>query len=369
MEIEEKYKKIPKCEYFDRCGGCSLQDLDDEFYVNFKKENIVKILQNHHILLKNQPEFVEIGENSRRRASFQVTNDNNLGFFAKKSNNLVKIKHCLMLEKDLENLIQPLQNLLRKLPFKLVSSISVCSYDNIVDVILNLQKDDISLEISELLSEFVRGRSINLSYKFGKNIMPIYLNSSPQLDLGNIKINLPSNVFLQATKKGQKLIVERIIDFARGKNIKNAADFYSGAGVYGFSLLDFVEKIDCFEGDEKMINSINNNAKKQVLTHKITGVGRDLVRSPLQEKELKKYDFVIINPPRNGAKAQILELIKSEIKNIIMISCDLNSFAKDTKILVENGFVLEKLSAIDQFYYTTHIELVATFTKPISTFK
>ena len=94
-----------------------------------------------------------------------------------------------------------------------------------------------------------------------------------------------------------------------------------------------------------------------------------MVRSPLQEKELKKYDFVIINPPRNGAKAQILELIKSEIKNIIMISCDLNSFAKDTKILVENGFVLEKLSAIDQFYYTTHIELVATFTKPISTFK
>lgn len=360
---ESEFRTNPECEYFLRCGGCSLQHLNPDFYLEFKKKNILDSLAKNNIELKEKLEFVEVGKGSRRRVNFQITKDNQLGFFTENSNDLVKINHCLMLEKALSNLILPLQHLLKKLPKNLVSQITGCKFDNVTDVILSLKKGEISLEIIEILTDFAKTQNINLSYFQSQNLTPIYQITKPQLDLGSIKISVPANIFLQATKKGQEEIIKRILQFVSKNNCKNIADFYCGIGTYSFPLLEKANKINAFEGEEKMTNSINSNAKTLNLTHKIIAQTRDLVVSPLQTSELKNFDLAIINPPRNGAKAQILKFVESEIKNIIMVSCNLDSFIQDSKILIENGFKMKKLTAIDQFYYTTHIELIAIFTK------
>ena len=120
-----------------------------------------------------------------------------------------------------------------------------------------------------------------------------------------------------------------------------------------------VKKIDAFEGVEKMTNSINNNAKKHLLSHKLQAFRRDLQKDPILTSELRKYDAIIINPPRNGAESQIQEISQLSKANIIIVSCDFNSFFRDLKILITKGFKLQKLTLIDQFYYTSHIEIVA----------
>ncbi len=112
-----------------------------------------------------------------------------------------------------------------------------------------------------------------------------------------------------------------------------------------------------------MVNIVNINAKKNNLSHKIAAKSRDLAKNPLKNTEFENIDLVLINPPRSGARQQIEEISSSSIKNIIVISCDMKSFCQDAKILVENGFNIDKITIIDQFYYTSHIEIVTIFKK------
>ena len=360
-------RKDAECEYFDRCGGCSLQHLKDDFYLDFKKKNIREAIARNNLDFNDEINFIEIGKNSRRRVSFHVTNDNNLGFFQENSNELVKISHCLMLEKDLSDLIPDLQNLLNNLPSGIIDSISICKFDNVLDVVFGFKKLEISIEVSEKLSEFAeRNGNVNLSSKFTTSITPIFQKFKPRISLGEINIDLPNGVFLQATKKGQEAIIKQISEFVKNNKIENVVDIYSGIGTYGFSILNNVSKISAFEGERRMVNVINKNAKSNIISHKIEAFKRDLDSNPLQEDELHGFDLAIINPPRNGARYQSLKLAKSSIRNIIMVSCDLVTFARDAKILIDSGFKIDKLTSIDQFYYTPHIELVAIFTKELN---
>jgi 23S rRNA (uracil1939-C5)-methyltransferase len=169
-------------------------------------------------------------------------------------------------------------------------------------------------------------------------------------------------VFLQATKLG----LETIIDFIK-KNIindSNIADLYSGCGFYALSIAKFAKKIEAFEGENSMVEIINNNSKNLQLSHKVKGFCRDLFISPLTTQELKKYQTIIINPPRSGAKAQIKQIANcADCQKLIYVSCNPQTFFSDAKIVIERYFKLTKIIAIDQFFLTKHLEVVAVFEK------
>ena len=112
-----------------------------------------------------------------------------------------------------------------------------------------------------------------------------------------------------------------------------------------------------------MIEALNKNATKNNLNQKIQGFEKDLVKNPLLPKELTGQHLAIINPPRNGAQFQTQHLAQSKIKSIIYISCNPAAFAVDAKILLQNGYKITKIKAIDQFVYSHHLELVVAFEK------
>ena len=90
---------------------------------------------------------------------------------------------------------------------------------------------------------------------------------------------------------------------------------------------------------------------------------RDLMREPLVANELKEFDAVVFDPPRAGAEAQARQLAKSTVKTIVAVSCDPASFARDAEILVGGGYKLKSLTAVDQFKWTSHVEIVGTFSR------
>jgi 23S rRNA (uracil1939-C5)-methyltransferase len=90
---------------------------------------------------------------------------------------------------------------------------------------------------------------------------------------------------------------------------------------------------------------------------------RDLFRRPLRAEELKRFDAVVIDPPRAGAKEQVAELARSKLSVVAAVSCNPNSFARDAAILVAGGFRLERLWPVGQFRWSTHVELAARFTR------
>ena len=90
---------------------------------------------------------------------------------------------------------------------------------------------------------------------------------------------------------------------------------------------------------------------------------RDLAIMPLSALELRGYDVVLFDPPRSGARSQVAELAKSDIPQLIAISCSPASFARDARILIDGGYKLKSLTPFDQFLYSTHVELVGEFVK------
>jgi 23S rRNA (uracil1939-C5)-methyltransferase len=88
---------------------------------------------------------------------------------------------------------------------------------------------------------------------------------------------------------------------------------------------------------------------------------RDLFRRPLLEHELNGFDVVVLDPPRAGAEAQVKRLAASKVKDVIYVSCDAASFARDAATLVAGGYALEAVTPVDQFRYSAHVELVGVF--------
>jgi 23S rRNA (uracil1939-C5)-methyltransferase len=92
-------------------------------------------------------------------------------------------------------------------------------------------------------------------------------------------------------------------------------------------------------------------------------LARDLFRRPFVPAELKRYDCVIFDPPRQGAQAQARELAGSAVPVVIAVSCNAATFARDARILVDGGYRLVRVTPVDQFLYSAHVELVAKFAR------
>jgi 23S rRNA (uracil1939-C5)-methyltransferase len=78
---------------------------------------------------------------------------------------------------------------------------------------------------------------------------------------------------------------------------------------------------------------------------------------------LRDYDTVVFDPPRQGAQAQAAQLAASKIATVIAVSCNVTTFARDAKILIDGGYTIEGVTPVDQFRHTPHVELVARFTR------
>ena len=91
---------------------------------------------------------------------------------------------------------------------------------------------------------------------------------------------------------------------------------------------------------------------------------RDLFRRPLVAEELRDFDAVVFDPPRQGAQAQAERLAASKVPLVIAVSCNAATFARDARILIEGGYKIEGVTPVDQFRHTPHVELVARFKRP-----
>lgn len=96
----------------------------------------------------------------------------------------------------------------------------------------------------------------------------------------------------------------------------------------------------------------------------LTADARDLFDNPLVPAELNEFDTVVMDPPRSGAEAQARQLAESKVKTVISVACDVLSFARDAAILVRGGYKLVKVTPVDQFKYTAHMEIVGVFKRP-----
>ena len=177
----------------------------------------------------------------------------------------------------------------------------------------------------------------------------------PLLTVGRAQVPLPPGSFLQATAAGEATLARLVTEHV-GKT-KRVADLFAGIGTFALRLAEKA-RVTAADSEAAAIKALQAGAAKASGLKQIEAMPRDLFRRPLVASELKVFDAVVFDPPRQGAEAQTRELAKSGVKTIVAVSCDPATFARDVRILVDGGYRLEGVTPVDQFRWLHHVEVV-----------
>jgi 23S rRNA (uracil1939-C5)-methyltransferase len=184
--------------------------------------------------------------------------------------------------------------------------------------------------------------------------------TTPLLRVGRAHVPLPPAAFLQATTEGEETLARLTLGFL-GK-VKHVADLFCGIGTFALRLAESA-RVSAADRDAEAIKALQRAAATTPSLKPIEAETRDLFRRPFVTTELKRFDGLLFDPPRQGAEAQAREIAKSKVPVVVAVSCDAATFARDAKILIEGGYKLESVMPVDQFRYSHHAEIVAKFAK------
>ena len=347
------------CPHFGACGGCSLQDLPPADYAAAKRAAVRKALIKAGVTAEVLAPIIVLPR-SRRRAVFKIKSlaeGLHIGFHAAKSHTVIDMHHCEVLTPGLFALVGALRQKLEPL-FGVgeAAELHVTETDTGFDCALRWRAQ-LTPTLRAALSSALSGLGL-ARLTMGREL--VFETAQPAVQLGGAKVILPPNPFLQSTVEGEAALQARVIETV-GK-AKTVADLFAGVGTFALPLARRA-KVHAVEQDQPALAALAQASKASGLKPVTTEV-RDLFKLPLTPMELNGYDAVVLDPPRAGAEAQAKALARSKVPVIAYVSCDAASFARDAVLLVKGGYRPGPVTPVDQFLWSSHIELVGGFARP-----
>ncbi len=348
----------PPCRHFPECGGCQLQHLDDPSYAAFVADRIAAALEAQGLSAPIRPAVLS-PPNTRRRASLHAEARGGrvlLGFAAEKSHAIVDMRECHILAPELFALAAPLRVLLQRLSLRGRGDVHLTIADQGVDLLLTGIRPD-GLAAADAISAFCeRHRVARLSVDDGLGPETRWEPEPVTIMLGGMPVPFPPHGFLQATREGEAALVSAVRE-AVGP-ARTTADLFAGLGTFALALPG---RVYAAEGARDAVLALKSAADGRRLP--IFVEHRDLFRRPLTVSELDRFDAVVIDPPRAGAREQAAGLAACMVGAIAYVSCNPSSFARDAKTMCDGGWRIDWVQPIGQFRWSTHVELAARFTR------
>ncbi len=350
----------PPCIHYPLCGGCQLQHLDDESFADYVRGRIAGALAGQGVEAGAVLPAMISPPYSRRRAALRVARFGKktaLGFSSEGSHRIVDLSMCAVLHPALFALVEPLRALLGPLVGeRRAAHAKLTLADQGVDLLIEGVAAE-GLQTAEALTEFAaRHRLARLSIDDGYGVQTRYEPEPVTVSFGGVAVPMPPFAFLQATAEGEAALVEAVRPALAGAGVW--ADLFSGLGTFALSL-GAGKRVYAAEAAREMVMTLKgaaNRAQRQLFADH-----RDLFRRPLTPEELNRFEGILLDPPRAGAREQVVHLAASAVPVIAYVSCNPSSFARDAKTLVEGGYRLETVQPVGQFRWSTHVELAAIF--------
>ncbi|HEY3636904.1 MAG TPA: RsmD family RNA methyltransferase [Rhizomicrobium sp.] len=300
--------------------------------------------------------MLEVPPRTRRRATLTFALQSGapgVGFRAARSHAIVDLKECFVLTSALVSLIISFKNfvpaLLRN---NQEGELHLTECDNGIDVVLAVpRKNDPSA--TRALADWARRNEV---VRIVLNDEIILQFDEPKIKFSEAEVAIPSKSFLQPTRVGEQFLQD--IVRAALKRTTRIADLFAGCGTFTFALARGAS-VHAVDSDKAALSALENAARKAQKLKPVTTEARNLFSQPLQPLELKRFDAVLLDPPRAGASAQAAMLAKSAVRRVAYVSCNPETFARDARILVDGGFRIISVNMVDQFLWSSHIELAA----------
>jgi len=352
---------VPPCPHFALCGGCDFQHLSKTAYQKTKLNLFLQALNKFGIGNLPAPSHHWIPQGTRRRANFAARKTKGkiiLGFHERQSGTIRDIDVCLLLTPRLTDLARKIRPYLH----------SIIDEGAKVDIFVQAIGDQVEIGLTGTLglkgqSAYEKAQSMaDLAQGLGVarlmtrardyDAFEVVLSFAPvDITFGALRVSLAPGAFLQPSVEGEKILSDLVANAVQGGD--HAADLFCGNGTFTGRMMEVCRQVESFDITKECIAALSKAG--------VTAHTRNLFKHPLREQELSAFDCVVLDPPRSGAKEQCEQMAGSQVKRVVYVSCNAQSFARDAKILYDGGYRLTEIALVDQFIWSIHSESVAVF--------
>jgi 23S rRNA (uracil1939-C5)-methyltransferase len=360
VETASPDRVAPFCPHFGVCGGCAIQHWRDGAYRAWKRGIVIETLRQAKLTCE-VAELIDAHGAGRRRVTLHArlgTHDVlKVGFAAANSHDIIPVDRCPILDPTLAGALDAAWALAEPIlrggkPL----DIQVTATKNGLDIDVR-GSGPLAPSMIATLSAIAEKHRLARLTRHGELVL---MRNAPIVTMGTAQVTLPPGSFLQATTAAEEMLASLVAE--RCRKAKHAADLFCGVGPFALRLAAKM-RVSAFDSDAGAVTALQKAASATPGLKPVKAETRDLFRRPLMPMELRDYDVVIFDPPRQGAQAQAQQLATSKVPVVIGVSCNVATFARDARILVDGGYRLEGVTPVDQFRHTPHVELVARFSR------
>lgn len=351
----------PPCRHFGRCGSCQLQHLDEESLARFVTERVTNAASGQGLA----PERIATPHlsppMSRRRATLHAASVGGtvaLGFREAGSHRIVDMGECPVLAPDLAGIVAPLRRLLARQGKRIAADIELVLVEQGVDLSVKGLAVE-GLVATEAMLDFARDNGLaRLTLDQGYGPEALWEPDPVSVSLAGVSVPYPSGAFLQATADAEAALAGAAREWLAEAG--TVADLFSGLGTFAFALAG-PAKVLAVEAARDAHLACKAAAGRAGLP--VAPMHRDLFRNPLLPDELTRFDAVLLDPPRAGAREQVAAIAGSRVSRVVYVSCNPSSWARDAATLAGGGYALEEVRPVGQFRWSTHVELASLFVR------
>jgi 23S rRNA (uracil1939-C5)-methyltransferase len=358
VERASPERVTPFCPHFGTCGGCAIQHWETERYRAWKRDIVIETLAQAKLACDVYP-LIDAHGLGRRRMTLHArmgTHDVlKVGFAAANSHDIIPVDRCPVLDPGMSGALdagwavaEPLISIGKPL------DIQITATDSGLDIDVR-GSGPLPAPMIATLSRVAEQHRLARLTRHGELVL---MRTPPTITIGTAQVTLPPASFLQATAAGEETLAALVAGHCQ--RAKHVADLFCGVGPFALRLAAKA-RIAAFDNDEGAVTALQKAATSTSGLKPVKAAARDLFRRPLMPQELRDCEAIVFDPPRQGAQAQVLQLAASKVPVVVAVSCNVATFARDARILIDGGYRLEGVTPVDQFRHTPHVELVARF--------
>ncbi len=360
------------CEFAAKCGGCQLQHLSADTQRRLKQQGLDNLIRHQTGLaaLPWQPMLSAEDSGYRRRARIGLWFDKKqrqltVGFRQAGDKQLADVAHCMVLSPVLAPVFAALRQVVPTL-----ADPAALTHTEVLDaagkafVIVRHVKALTEQEKARFIAAWPEavwlGEAEPGQYCYWQQEQPVAQYTLPAQGL---TLQFAPDDFIQVNQAVNQQMVSQALDWLQVNRDDTVLDLYAGMGNFTLPLAQRAKTVRAVEGVAKMVQQLATNAKLNGLSN-VAAWQADLhlpwPKAPWHQRD---YTKVVLDPARAGAQGAVEQLVKLKPAQILYVSCNAATFARDARVLLAGGYRLEKLAGIDMFPYTSHLEVMALFSR------
>lgn len=365
---------VPGCDYFERCGGCSLQHLGAPAQIAHKQQTLLENLARignvvpGHVLAPMTGPVWGYRRKARLGVRFVRKKDALLiGFREKRNSYITEIERCPVLDPRIGERIVELRKLIASLTaYQQIAQLEIAIADNAAAIVV---RHLVALEAADRarLVEFGKQHQFHIYLQSGgvDTITPLWPDDSSlyyRLDEYGLEMRFEPGDFTQVNADiNHRMIAQAIALLAPGAD-EHVLDLFCGIGNFSLPLARTAARVTGVEGDARLVQKARDNARANGITNTEFLAANLAVDGVMRRFTELAPDKVLLDPPRSGAWEVVSGMAEIGARRIVYVSCDTATLARDAgELVTKQGYRLTGAGVMDMFPHTSHVESIAVF--------